>query len=57
MKEYYVQSYKGLHIKVNFQEIFYPQSFTQVAFISRKLAFFYMRPAVYIVYLPFSTCS
>lgn len=51
MKEYYVQPYKGLHIKVNFLEIFYPQSFAQVVFISRKLFFIYNLLFIFFIYL------
>lgn len=49
MKEYYVQPYKGLHIEVNFLEIFYPQSFAQVALISRKL-FSYATCCLYFLF-------
>lgn len=51
MKEYYVQPYKGLHIKVNFLEIFYPQSFVQVALISRKLFFICDLLFIFFIYL------
>lgn len=51
MKEYYVQPYKGLHIEVNFLEIFYPQSFAQVALISRKLFFICDLLFIFFIYL------
>lgn len=51
MKEYYVQPYKGLHIEVNFLVIFYPQSFAQVALISRKLFFICDLLFIFFIYL------
>lgn len=51
MKEYYVQPYKGLHIEVNFVEIFYPQSFAQVVLTSRKLFFICDLLFIFFIYL------